>query len=324
MFKKSLPFFIYCETPVHVGSGSELGYVDLPIQRERHSGFPKIEASSLKGCMRDFFSSDENYKDPVNLIFGPEDGDLHAGSLGFIDGRILLFPVKSVRGIFAWVTCPLVLSRFSEEYYLFNEDNKNLLNDIDEISNIKEYSITKNSNLTMKNNNDFNRKILILEEYKFEVKEDETLTKFAEILSKVIFPINASFDYYKELREKMKVDIVVLSNDDFRDFTELSTEVITRTKIDPIKHTVATGALFNEEYAPENTIFYSAALASNLYGMNQEEKMKKYPDKKDEDVVLEYFAAGINENGVLQIGGNETLGKGIVRIVPMNEVKSNG
>src|SRR5690606_33537251 len=116
----------------------------------------------------------------------------------------------------AWVTCPLVLSRFSEEYYLFNEDNKNLLNDIDEISNIKEYSITKNSNLTMKNNNDFNRKILILEEYKFEVKEDETLTKFAEILSKVIFPINASFDYYKELREKMKVDIVVLSNDDFR------------------------------------------------------------------------------------------------------------
>lgn len=31
MFLKFQPFFIIAETPVHAGSGSELGIVDLPI-----------------------------------------------------------------------------------------------------------------------------------------------------------------------------------------------------------------------------------------------------------------------------------------------------
>lgn len=43
MFLKFQPFFIIAETPVHAGSGSELGIVDLPIQRERPTAFPKIE-----------------------------------------------------------------------------------------------------------------------------------------------------------------------------------------------------------------------------------------------------------------------------------------
>jgi len=46
------PFFIKAITPLHVGSGSDLGVVDMPIQRESHTGFPKIEASSLKGSIR--------------------------------------------------------------------------------------------------------------------------------------------------------------------------------------------------------------------------------------------------------------------------------
>lgn len=40
----------------------------------------------------------------------------------------------------------------------------------------------------------------------------------------------------------MKKDIMVISDDDFRDFTEMSTEVITRTRIDPDKGTVQNGA----------------------------------------------------------------------------------
>ncbi len=43
MWKEAKPMFIIAETPIHPGSGSELGIVDLPIQRERHTNFPKIE-----------------------------------------------------------------------------------------------------------------------------------------------------------------------------------------------------------------------------------------------------------------------------------------
>jgi CRISPR-associated protein Cmr4 len=56
MFKKSKLFFIIAETPLHPGSGGEVtGLVDLPIQRERHTNFPKIEASGLKGCIKEAF-----------------------------------------------------------------------------------------------------------------------------------------------------------------------------------------------------------------------------------------------------------------------------
>jgi CRISPR-associated protein Cmr4 len=65
MFKKSKLFFIIAETPLHPGSGGEVtGLVDLPIQRERHTNFPKIEASGLKGCIREAF---ENSSKQISL-----------------------------------------------------------------------------------------------------------------------------------------------------------------------------------------------------------------------------------------------------------------
>ena len=57
MFKDIHPFFLVCESALHVGSGHDLGFVDLPIQREKHTGFPKIESSGLKGCIREAFES---------------------------------------------------------------------------------------------------------------------------------------------------------------------------------------------------------------------------------------------------------------------------
>lgn len=310
MFKKARPFFVYAETPIHVGSGSELGYVDLPIQREKHSGFPKIEASGLKGSFRGVFNSDEELKDKVKYIFGPEDGDLYAGGLGFIDGRILLFPVKSIKGIFAWITCPYVLSRFKEEMMLCSKDEAKVL---DGIEAIEANSITEDTSLKINDNSD----VVILEEYQFKVKKDDKLKQFSEWLASVIFPQaqGPSHDVYSVFRNKMRYDIVVLSDDDFRDFTEMSTEVITRTKIDPKRGTVQDGALFNEEYVPENTVFYSIALASLLFGIDDKEKERiKGNEKTDEDYILDYFFGGIKKYDVMQIGGNATIGKGIVRV----------
>ena len=39
---------LYAETSLHPGTGQTTGVVDLPIQRERHTGFPKIEATGFK------------------------------------------------------------------------------------------------------------------------------------------------------------------------------------------------------------------------------------------------------------------------------------
>ncbi len=109
MYTKVKPFLLHAITSVHPGSGSEVGLVDLPIQREQHTGFPKIESSSLKGALRYTVSNllkDEKEKEKLELVFGSEPGEGNdkktiASAIAFSDARILLFPVKSMRGVFA-------------------------------------------------------------------------------------------------------------------------------------------------------------------------------------------------------------------------------
>ena len=47
MFQKANLLFLYTETPLHVGSGSSLGTVDLPIQREHHTNLPMVQLSLI-------------------------------------------------------------------------------------------------------------------------------------------------------------------------------------------------------------------------------------------------------------------------------------
>src|SRR4051794_4247895 len=45
--------FLHAQTGLHPGSGTALGAVDLPVQRERHTQWPTIPGSALKGILRD-------------------------------------------------------------------------------------------------------------------------------------------------------------------------------------------------------------------------------------------------------------------------------
>ena len=134
MFKLAKPFFMIVETPLHAGSGQDLGIVDMPIQRERHTSFPKIEGSGLKGSVREVFeerANDIDERKRIHTVFGYDDSEKDKGvkdifkenkefqgALGFTDARTLLFPVKSMKGIFAWITCPKVLDRFKRDLEL--------------------------------------------------------------------------------------------------------------------------------------------------------------------------------------------------------------
>jgi CRISPR-associated protein Cmr4 len=66
---------------------------------------------------------------------------------------------------------------------------------------------------------------------------------------------------------------------------------------------------------------YSLALASPIF--NSEKGCFKAKDSKEEELAMEFFTQGIPK--VMQIGGNATLGKGIVSIkVYINQENSNG
>ena len=300
MFKKAKVFYIHTVSPMHVGSGSDLGVVDMPIQREGHTSFPKIESSSLKGSIREAFEmrgrtdldillktymsfgyDETNAPSAVERAFPNKKDREFAGALGFSDARILLFPVKSAKGIFAWITSPMVLNKFIKDLKI---------TDNEQTFTIVENSISNDSKINIDNNS------VILEEYQINItKKDDTQT-ITEFLS-------TELDNY-EIKEKL----IILSDDDFKDFVTLSTEVITRTKIDNATGTVKDGALFTEEYLPSETVMYSLALASPVMT-----RVTQIQNLSSEDEVMNFFSSTVPD--IMQIGGNATIGKGIVSIV---------
>lgn len=296
------------ETPLHMGTGTDLGIVDMPIQRERHTSFPKIEASGLKGSLRETFTERKLEKECIEDLFGPESSGDYAAALGFSDGRVLFYPVKSMKGVFAWITCEEVLYRFIKDMEMcLDGEDREKLNDI-EIPKANTI-IASDSNLII---NETGR--IILEEFLFVLegmieKEKATMNWIIELF----------FKYGKDdfQREKMKKDLVVLSGDDFKDFVNYSTEVITRTRINEMTGTVDAdrGGLFTEEYLPVNTVLYSLALASPIFKKEEDKKdsILKGENELDEATnVLNYFTDHLPS--IIQLGGNATLGKGLVRI----------
>jgi CRISPR-associated protein Cmr4 len=150
---------------------------------------------------------------------------------------------------------------------------------------------------------------VVLEEYTFEVRPDDTCTKLANWLSQNVLPQDEN---YKYLQNKIKNDIVVLKDDEFTDFVTMSTEVIARTVIGE-KGTAEN--LWYEEYLPPETVLYSLALTSPVMVADDNKKgiFKADSPEKEAENVMNFFKSGIPK--VIQIGGNQTIGKGIVRII---------
>jgi CRISPR-associated protein Cmr4 len=200
-----------------------------------------------------------------------------------------------MRGVFAWVTCPEVLNRFKKDMEI---SGKNFDRKIP-----KENSVTENSNLIISGSNNN----IVLEEYTFSVNKNNETKELAKYLADKIYGNSSEHSYWKE---KLQNDLVVLNDNDFRDFVNLSTEVITRTKISNETGTVETGALFTEEYLPSDSIMYSIVMTSPIFCKNKGETFKD--DKNTSQEVMKFFTTHIPP--VMQIGGNYTLGKGIVKI----------
>lgn len=245
-------------TPLHIGAGQGLGHVDLPIVREAHTNFPYIPGTSLKGALRNLEINqvarargekpsqveerltknkfDQKEEDILRLakIFGvagegAEEGkEVGAGKVLFSDAFIVLFPVKSAKGIFSLTTCPYVINRFFE---LLGIDQR--VKDVPE-GKVKVLSTKDHRNL-------INNKLL-LEEFVFEAEESEELKEFVELVGVFV-------------GEENKRRIVCVNDTDFMDFVSNYTEVQTHIKINLDTGTVEEGALWTEEYVPAESIF---------------------------------------------------------------------
>ena len=277
-------YWLYALSPLHVGVGQGLGFIDLPIVREKATNWPLIPGSAIKGVWRDQFTS-KNISD-VNVIFG-QDGDTEstAGSIVISDAKIAFLPVRSLFGTFAYVTSPLALKRMLRDLSL-TINNSFVAPNTDKNKAL----IVKDSILRYETSN-----TVYLEDLDLVSEESQELTILVNYLAESIFAQD------KDWQNIFKERVLVVSDNVFDYLTVHATQVVARTKIDSSTNTVAPGALWYEESLPAETI---------LMGLLWCDRVLK-ADKTPKSLLDLYFNAPF----MCQIGGNETTGSGRVKCV---------
>lgn len=276
---------LYTETPLHCGSESTAGYVDLPVQRERHTDFPVIPGSTIKGVLRDELKSKVSEGDLIS-IFGKEDAT-SPGAASFGDGMLVAFPVRSSIHPFHWVTCPFVLERVfraikkdlpasagvvPQQGALAREDGQVLLEDI---------ALTRTANDGLFGSNGSLRDLLSL------------------------LPDDERFAYTRDI---FLGRLLVISDGDFGELVKTGTEVLTRIKLTALGTTTTLkedaypeirgadrqGNMFVEEVVPPETLFFCALRAAAPSSIDLTQIPK-----------------------VMRLGGDETIGRGLTHVTAL-------
>lgn len=327
MYLKSRLLYLYVETPLHAGAGSGLGPVDLPIQRERATSYPIVQASGLKGALREMAESkvaklpdqadnekalkaDESAR--FYAAFGPntDRADEHAGAVAPNDARILLFPVRSLKGVYAWTTCLDVLQRWRREAETAGIGNLPALPVTPPVvlSDGTVQCLASGNGAVMDDG------LVVLEEfaYKRQADANNTVKLLAQWLAENALPYPKESYWARQLVDKL----VILPDDHFRDFALHATEVLTRVRLEPDSKTVASGALWTEEHLPPDTLMYAPVRATRLRTPKEKTPAawangKLSPDAQA-DEVLKWVSDKVQKR--LQLGGDETVGRGIVSL----------
>jgi len=296
MYEKTAMMFIYVETPLHAGGGRGLGAVDLPIQRERITGYPIIQASSVKGKLRAEVRAANGWKDDtpeIEALFGKagDAGENFAGAIAPGDARILLFPVRSLAGVFAWTTCLHVLQRFARDCALAGMRPPAL----DGLPSLGPGQALIGESSALRAGDS-----VVLEEFSYEPKQETKVSELGEWLAQHALP-----DNYKYWRSELPKKLIILPDDDFRDFALYATEVQTHVRLNPDTKTVQTGALWTTESLPTDTLLYAPLMAM------KPRQQKDNQQAKDVNHVLETVKSALDGKHV-QFGGDETTGQGWV------------
>jgi CRISPR-associated protein Cmr4 len=312
MILDTTTLYLYVETPLHAGVGSGLSSIDLPIQRERTTQYPMIQGSSIKGKLRSVAEAATKgerpiwRKDDVEVVFGPEKSADHAGALIVGDARILLFPVRSLSGVFAYTTSHDVLNRFLRG---INRTEANLAWKVPpEKPNTALVTEKINSRVAID-------ETLVLEEFSFTAEKSDEVDTIAQWIAENALPQTNEYAYW---RQKMRDSLVILPDNDFRDFVVNATEIITRIRIKRDTKTVDNGALWTEEHLPSDTLFYVPIYATNSRKSKNGANGKNEANSSDlstaTSILEKARSLEKNQQGYIQLGGDETVGRGMVRM----------
>ena len=327
------PLIIRSITKIHPGLGRGAGAVDLPVQRDE-LGFPVIYASSLKGSIKSTAwlkvrgkTDDDKEVKKFKLIFGPDpqlDESSGGGSRGkglfdssvmFLDAFLLFMPIRSLKGVYVYVTFPHAIENLVEMLKtlkgISSGDGCNILDKIEKLS-LDSGSIPTSGTAAIAN--DMNRVALEANGGKWIVLNDNMVFELDTSKGGEALKILREF-LSERVPSSKNVPLLLLNDEDARLVIERGLQVVTRVALETrdkgIKR-VKKGALWTTEYIPRGSIFFSLMLAKppspralkELFGDEQS-------DLSDAEKVLKEVK---EYTKYVILGGDETVGAGIVEL----------
>ncbi len=269
---------LHALSPVHSGTGHAVAVIDLPISREKATGWPQIPGSSIKGVLRAHLGcGDARW---ANQAFGDVDqvGDLVVG-----DQRILCLAVRSYYGTFAYVTCPLALTRLRRDL-----DALHIGIDLPVLSftpvctdQVIQAVPARETRLSVD-------KRIYLEDLDLTAL-DGAAEPVAAKLAELVFNT-------EDEKKAFKQRFLVVPDDIFTFLCETATVVTARIRLQDETKTVAKGGLWYEEAVPAESIFTGPLLVQTDHA----------------DGLVGRIA---NLDGqLLQFGGDASIGRGLCRV----------
>lgn len=288
---------VHALSPLYAGTGQGIGVIDLPIAREKATELPYVPGSSVKGVLRDVCRAVAPSE--CITVFGPESNNAsaHAGSAQFGDCKLLLLPVRSVMGVFAWVTSPYLLKRL-------RRDAQNIgMSNIPDVPDVGAGAcvVTTKSGLSLPVNN---QQTVVLEDVDVPQMTTVNADDWSQWLGSHLFASDAEWAAFLNIR-------LCIVHDDILSFLmQTATEVIARNRLQDDTKTVAKGGLWYEEALPTETVLVSMITATPV------EKTGKKPHQIH-DVINTLIDKPV------QIGGHATIGRGLCQLTivePSKEV----
>lgn len=286
MSESTRMYWLYALSPVHVGSGQGLGFIDLPIAREKVTNWPFVPGSAMKGVLRDHFSASLSQA-YLAAAFGKggdqQDRQGQSGSVVMTDAHMVFLPIRSIYGTFAYATSPLALSRLDRDMGFASS------------LQLPKLEVSGGNAICPPLSVLIGEGRVYLEDLDFAVIESGEITQLVDVVGSSVF---GGDERWAEIFSQR---VVVVPDDSFSYLCDQATEVAARIRIDPDKKVVEEGALWYEEYLPAETILAGMVWCDQVYGSSD-----LTPSTLIDQICSEPL--------VLNVGGMQTTGRGRVRI----------
>ncbi|MEY9211505.1 type III-B CRISPR module RAMP protein Cmr4 [Thermobifida halotolerans] len=287
--------FFYAESPLHAGASDSLGTIDLPIQREAHTGYPVVWGQSLKGALRQAAREHPEWTtQDVTAVFGSEVSQRAATTPGLLsvgDAQLVALPVPTLRRTFAWVTSAIALSRLARKYRIAGRAS------IPAVPRDLAEAVAADDSWS----DEQALGPLVVEVAAHLDNQVTALRSWTEAIAGDVFGDDPVFTPF---RDKFTEDLLLVKGDVMATLVKECTEVTARVQLDADK-TVANGPFYSEYLPTETILAASLTLRPPHTGKKPEEAAERQ---------LRLVRTLLHGDGaaLLRVGGDETLGKGLV------------